>query len=74
MCPWTNDTPKPLKGFTMKNKTNTSNTDQKDNIINPADVECATDCNEQWQDCQDEHPDKKGVCNTKLAKCVKKCD
>ena len=39
-----------------------------------ADVPCATDCNTDWQTCREENPDKKGVCDTKLAKCVKDCD
>jgi hypothetical protein len=58
----------------MKKTTITPGNIDKDKIINPGDVECASDCNEEWKDCQEKTPEKKNVCHTKLAKCVKTCD
>ncbi|MBI9084370.1 MAG: hypothetical protein JEZ11_12290 [Desulfobacterales bacterium] len=58
----------------MTEKTVAPSTIDKDKLIPRSDVECASDCNETWQDCQEAQPEKKGVCNTTLAKCVKQCD
>ena len=43
-------------------------------MLTPEDGDCATECNAQWQACNEEKPEDKGTCNTKLAKCVKSCD
>lgn len=42
-------------------------------MLTPEDVACATECNTQWQECQDDNPEDKS-CHTKLANCVKSCD
>ena len=51
----------------------TEPTDKKE-MLTPEDVACAAECNTQWQDCNEDTPEDKGTCNTKLAKCVKSCD
>jgi len=58
----------------MTKKDVTPNTANKGKIINPDDVDCATDCNKDWQECLKDNPEKEGTCHLKLAKCVKKCD
>jgi hypothetical protein len=47
---------------------------EKDKIINPGDVECANECNKDWQECLKENPEREGTCHLKLAKCVKECN
>ena len=58
----------------MTKKNVSPNTVDKDNIINADDVECASDCNKDWQVCLKANPEKEGTCHLKLATCVKECD
>lgn len=59
------------KGQKMSQKT--ESTENKE-LLTPEDVTCAAECNTQWQACNEDKPEDKGTCNTKLAKCVKSCD